>query len=239
MRQQVSVADRNAVGVTAVLVLDTSESVRGPRLEELKGACRALLDGLAARDRAALLTFSHALELRAPASADRGELDRALALVTATGATSAFDALYAALKHPWPPRAMVLLFTDGWDTLSWLGPDEVLRAARESEALVHVVGPARDDDGEGETGQHGRLREIAETTGGRFWELPADGGLKDRFLRILATTQARYLLSYEPRGVERTGRHRLQVRVKGKSRGLEVRHRLEYSVPRAPASRRD
>jgi hypothetical protein len=40
--------------------------------------------------------------------------------------------------------------------------------------------------------------------------------------------RTRYLLSYEPRGVERTGRHRLEVKVKG--RKAEVRHRREYVV---------
>jgi VWFA-related protein len=241
--QLARVADLEAVGVTAVLVLDTSESVRGPRLEDLKLACRALLDRLTARDQAALLTFSHQLVLRSPASADREQLSRALALVPAAGATSAFDALYAALKHPWPERPMVLLFTDGADTLSWLRPDDVLQAARESEALVHVVASAPGVNDVDETAfpvravaeQRRRLREIVETTGGRFWELPPGGSLEKPFLEILAAMRARYLLSYEPRGVERPGRHRLQVKVKGRS--LDVRHRLEYSVP-APRGKR-
>ena len=46
----------------------------------------------------------------------------------------------------------------------------------------------------------------------------------------------RYVLTYEPQGVSRGGRHRLKVAVKG--RNVDVRHRREYFVTAASALRR-
>jgi hypothetical protein len=45
---------------------------------------------------------------------------------------------------------------------------------------------------------------------------------------VLEAANARYLLSYEPEGPARAGRHRLKVSVKRK--GVEVRARQEYVV---------
>ncbi len=75
------------------------------------------------------------------------------------------------------------------------------------------------------------LRQAAETTGGAYWS--ADyGRLEPAFLRVLEAADARYVLSYEPKGVVRPGRHRLKVSVKRS--GVEVRARQEYLVPDSP-----
>jgi hypothetical protein len=45
---------------------------------------------------------------------------------------------------------------------------------------------------------------------------------------VLETVNARYVLAYEPTGVPRAGRHRIDVSVR--RRGVEVRARREYFV---------
>ena len=249
VRQEASLASLDTVGVTAVLAIDTSQSVRGATLAHLKDAARAFVLGLTDRDQAAVLAFSHELTLQSPATSDRAALERAIGQLSADGATAVFDALYVALERSWPGgRPMVVLYTDGADNLSWLDADTVLAAARESNALVYVVGPAPVETvavdnalslhaGAGvpapkarpEDASVQRLREIAELTGGRFWTVESPAFLKQRFLDILAAMKTRYLLKYEPQGVELAGRHRIKVRVKG--RKVDVRHRLEYSAP--------
>jgi hypothetical protein len=76
------------------------------------------------------------------------------------------------------------------------------------------------------------LRRAAETTGGAYWPVESATRLPDAFLRILETANARYVLRYEPTGVRRVGRHRLEVSVR--RRGVDVHARREYVVP-APA----
>src|SRR5690348_13738867 len=68
--QRVSLASVADLPVNAVLVLDTSESTSGPKLTRLVEAAHGLVDRLHSADRAALITFSHAVNLRVPSTAD-------------------------------------------------------------------------------------------------------------------------------------------------------------------------
>jgi len=150
------------------------------------------------------------------------------------------------LKRRWGTgRPLIVLFTDGQDSASWLENGDILQAARESSALLHVVGtealpertrplllPQGPVEPETESGYVYMLRRAAETTGGAYWPVESIAGLPAAFLRILEASAARYVLRYEPTGVSRVGRHRLKVSVR--PRGLEVRARQEYMVPAAP-----
>jgi VWFA-related protein len=221
--QQASLVPLDDVDLAAILVFDTSQSVRGPALRALKQAGHAFVEGLAPREKAALVTFGNEVLVRSPSSTDREGLRHALEGLEAAGTTRVFDALYVALERPWPGRPLIVLFTDGGDTSSWVQMKELLASARESNALVYALVPMSD------THEERPLREIAELTGGQLFALQGNNDLKAKLLDILAAMKSRYLLSYEPRGVSRTGRHEISVRVKG--RGAKVRHRREYRVP--------
>jgi VWFA-related protein len=146
--QQIELVDQRLVPTTAVLVLDTSASVAGANLVHLKEAARAFLAGLGERDEAALVTFNEKLVLREDASRDLAAVGASLDRVSPSGGTSLIDALYVCLKRRWGTgRPLLVLFTDGQDSSSWLENEDVLQAARESSALLHIVGteslPAR------------------------------------------------------------------------------------------------
>ncbi len=255
--QPVEVVARELVPTTAVLALDTSSSVVGGKLVHLKKAARTFLAGLAERDEAALVTFNHKLVLREDASQDVAAVGAALDRVQAGGGTALIDALYVCLKRRWGTgRPLVVLFTDGQDSASWLENEDIVQAARESSALLHIVGsePLPDSSRgssrtpsllmnkslrmhrygaveEMESGYVFLLRRAAEITGGAYWPVESSTSLRAAFLRILEVSNARYVLRYEPAGVRRVGRHRLKVSVR--RRGVEVRARQEYVVPAA------
>lgn len=248
--QRVEVVARELVPTTAVLALDTSSSVMGGKLVHLKEAARTFLAGLAERDEAALVTFNHKLVLREDASQDIAAVGAALDRVKAGGGTALIDALYVCLKRRWGTgRPLVVLFTDGQDSASWLENEDIVQAARESSALLHIVGtespPTRfgtqpqpyfrrfaSAAREIESGYVRLLRRAAETTGGAYWPVESAASLRAAFLRILEASNARYVLRYEPTGVERVGRHLLKVSVR--RRGVKVRARQEYVVAAAP-----
>jgi VWFA-related protein len=242
VRQRVTVVDRSSLPTTAVLVLDVSGSVAGEHMARLQAAAGTFLRGMAERDQAALVTFNHKIELRQVPTTDRRSLADALARVQATGATSVLDALYLCFKRRWGGgRPLVVLFTDGKDTASWVGNDDVLEAARESPALLYVVstepsgshfqpsriGPPLLVSG---SGYSRLLQSAADITGGAYWPASYDR-LEAVFLEVLEAANARYVLSYEPEGIARSGRHRLKVSVPRK--GVEVRAREEYWDRRA------
>ena len=207
------------VPLAALLVLDTSSSLAGEKLTQLQRASAAFLAGLGRRDQALLLTFSHELRLRTPLTPDRDAVLRALATVTAGGRTSVHDALFSSLTLAphLPGRPVVVVFSDGEDTASWLGPASALRAARESDTLVFAVGAGAP-----------LLCGLTALTGGRC--LADDGrGLQAAFERVLHELRTRYLLRVSPQSTT-PGWHDIHVRLR---RGdAQVRARPGFWRPR-------
>ena len=196
--------DRLPLSVT--LVLDTSQSVSGDRLAHLVAAGGALLAALRPEDRASLVTFSHKVDLRVPMTADRLSIQRALTSMSGLGATSLRDAVHLALElSPRDQtRPLLLLFTDGHDTSSWLTEDAVLDSARRTGVVTHVVRVESDQF----------LDRLIEAAGGRIWSATSDRQLRELFTRALEEMRARYLLTYTPRGVKSPGWHELKVKLK-------------------------
>jgi VWFA-related protein len=220
--QQVELVAAEARPVQGVLVFDASSSVMGPKLQALRVAGGAFLDGLRPMDEAALVAFSHEVAWLAPPTADKQAVRAALGRLRASGATAAFDALYAALT--WSDsagRSLIVLFTDGDDNTSILSGTQVREVARRSNVLVHVVGQRPVEGGERETARV--LREIAEDSGGRFWTPASPDRLRAAFGEIAAAMAERYVLRYEPAGPARAGWHPLAVRLKGKGGSVAAR----------------
>jgi hypothetical protein len=210
--QDASLVQLDRVDLSAVLAFDVSSSVEGEKLSQLKAAARAFVRGLGRGDEAALVSFSHEIIVRVPPTLDRAAI---------------FDTLYLVLRLPWGRgRPVLVLFTDGQDTASWLGREPAARAVLHSPAVIQVIGTI-DPGGRTPDAAHMRgLRELAESTGGRYWKSDSPRKLEDTFLGVLEALKTRYLLSYRAEGVDQAGRHRLAVTVR--ARGLEVRARSEY-----------
>lgn len=231
------------VPVSMMLALDTSHSVRGEALQDLKLAAKGALDTLDAGDRAALITFSAELVFRADWTDDSSAVRRAIESTSAAGGTALWDAAYAAITHRDSVagrRSLVLLFSDGEDTASWLPMTAVLDRARRTDAVVYGIDVRRT------AGQSGallyrsgiRLAEngpppgepllprLADLTGGQSFQAASTGALLDAFTRIVKEFRTRYLLTYTPGGVPQQGWHPIDVKLKNR-RG-QVRARRGY-----------
>jgi len=152
------------------------------------------------------------------------EIARARGDSPAAGATAAFDALYAAVTLAEESgRALIVLFTDGEDNMSFLGAKPLAAAVQRSNALVHVVGwrPPREV---AESDQAEALRQIAEGSGGRSWEADSPDRLRRAFTAIADAMGHRYVLRYEPQGVKREGWHRIDIKLRGQKGDVQARH---------------
>ena len=222
-----------------VLVLDLSQSVGGTKLAALRDAANAFLDGLRPSadalnpgpdgERAALLVFQEEVRLLEPLTPALVRVRQAIRNVAARGSTALVDATYSGLRllEPGPRRTVVVVFSDGLDSLSWLTPGQVVEAAARSDALVYAVVARRKGDPENPF-----LRDVTRATGGRVWTARSEKELRARFLDVLEDIRSRYVLSYTPQGVDFPGWHPLEVRLK-RGRG-EVLARPGYH--RAAAS---
>jgi Ca-activated chloride channel family protein len=216
--QEVDLVRLEQLPLNVILGLDVSESVNGERLDHLLGAGNTLLQRLSEGDRAALLTFSHAVRLRQELTGDIPRIREALEAVTPAGQTSLVDGASAAMALAGSDvgRSLLILFSDGVDTASFLSPDVVLQSARRSDVVVYSVA------------MRGRisptfLKDLGQLTGGSVFEIESTKDLSQTFLRILEEFRQRYLLSFSPRGVSPTGWHRLDVRVKGRRTTVSAR----------------
>jgi VWFA-related protein len=208
-----------------LLVLDTSDSVAGDKLAALKAASQAVVARVG--DEVGLLTFGHEIRLRVTPTRDRARLAGAISAIRAGGATALNDAVYAAaLLTPSGGRSLVVLFTDGEDNMSWLDLDELRRVLESSSVMLQAVGIVPHARREAvmvglretekipdEPAHVTRLRQLAESTGGRFWAAGAASQLVDAFVAVLEAMKTRYVLRFEPDEKPRPGVHPLEVKL--------------------------
>lgn len=216
--QAVDLVISERLAVRVVLVLDMSDSVAGERLQHLRHAGGMLLDRLEPDDEAALVTFSHMVTIDAPLTTDRARVRAALERAEGQGRTALVDATYTGIVigETGIGRSLLIVFSDGVDTSSWLSPEGVLDAARRMGAVAYFVSA-------GDTRRAAFEGDLASATGGALIEIASTKDLGAAFVRILEEFRQRYIVSYTPRGVARGGWHRLDVRVKGRRAVVRAR----------------
>ena len=117
-----------------------SDSVAGERLRRLRSAAGALLAGLKPKDQAALITLSHIVQLGAGLTTDLESVRAALDKAQAVGETALVDGIYAGIMvgESDVGRSLLIVFSDGLDTSSWLSPNGVLDIAKRSGVVVYA-----------------------------------------------------------------------------------------------------
>ncbi len=218
--QQVNLVSAGQLPLDLVLAFDVSESVSGARLGQLRSASDVLLDELTRGDQVSLVTFNHMARVKSKFTADFGAIRAALERAQAQGGTALFDGTYLSLlaSGRLAGRGLLIIFSDGLDTCSWLSPGAVVEAARRSGQVVYAVAV-------GATGAAppAFLHDISRATGGRVVEVDTTWNLSSMFVDILDEFRQRYVVSYLPRGVPKDGWHRLEVRVRDRKAIVKAR----------------
>jgi VWFA-related protein len=218
--QQVDVVSFGEIALNVGLAFDLSESVAGPRLEQLRKASKALTSWLEPADQSGLITFDETVSLRCPLSLDRTCIDRSLAEAEPAGSTALVDGILSAMiaNESDVGRSLLMVFSDGLDTASFMNTDRVLDMARRSDVVVYSISSkeARPEF----------LGELAELSGGRMHEIGWNDDLSETFRAILDEFRYRYLVTYTPTNVAKGGWHKLEVRVN--RAGARVKARPGY-----------
>ena len=142
--QTVSHFSAERVPVSLGILLDTSGSMAGAKMDSARAALnRFLFDLLGEDDDVFLYTFDDEPTFLEGWTTDRRKLTGRLARVTTAGGTAMYDAIAEALpmaasgRHA--KKAMVVI-SDGNDTSSDIPPPVVKQRLRESEVLLYAVG---------------------------------------------------------------------------------------------------
>jgi len=205
--QQIDIVSFGETSLNVGLAFDLSESVIGARLEQLKAASAALTAELQPGDQSALVTFDTVVSRPCPMSANRLCVRDALNAATPARETALVDGVFAGMVigESDAGRSLLMVFSDGLDTASFIDTDRVLDMGRRSDVVVYPITTkgARPDF----------LEELASLTGGRLHEVEANGDLSATFRAILDEFRHRYLVTYTPKNVAKDGWHKLEVKV--------------------------
>lgn len=213
--QELESVSLDAVPLSLTMVLDTSGSMMGGRIHDLVDAVTTLAKELRPQDSAALMTFSEPIRFLVPMTRDRAPLLSALSGLVADGHTSLNDAVFVGLQmrpvDVGETRPVLLVFSDGVDSSSWLSSAQLIESTRRSRMLTLVV----ELTGGNDLRSSDVLRDLASAGGGRYWMAQNSRDLRSLFDKALNELRSRYLLTYVPKGVVREGWHDVKVTLKG------------------------
>jgi Ca-activated chloride channel family protein len=187
--------------LSIVLDIDTSLSTRKDLPLELNSArhfARAILrpvDGLA------VYGFSEVVDEVVPFTSDLRTIDHGIEHLHLGAATALYDAIYVgseALERR-QGRKVLVVITDGGDTVSKVDYQEALRAAQISEAIVYsiIVVPIEASAGRDTGGEHA-LIQLSADTGGKYFYATTVPQLEQAFQTISDELRTQYLLAYYP-----------------------------------------
>jgi Ca-activated chloride channel family protein len=233
--QKIAVFDReSALPLSIALALDTSLSTRRDLPLEQASAKRFAHAILRPIDVLSVYAFSEVVQQATSFTSELKRVDEGIDHIRVGAATALYDAIYLlsrALDRR-QGRKVIVLITDGGDTVSKVDYKEALRAAEEAEALVYsiIVVPIEASAGR-ETGGEHALIQLAEDTGGKYYYATSMSQLDEAFRKISDELRTQYLLAYYPsQRASFSDFRRITVSVSGNTdaSAYRVRHRAGY-----------
>ncbi len=190
------------VPVSLSLTLDISDSMRGQRMADARGALANFLDQLLAPDdEAALLGFNHETKMLGPWTTERGGMRLKLDEIKPTGGTALYDALdvslplFDARMHP---RAAILLVSDGADTASDTTPTLLKQKLLRSDVFLYAIGIDSLDARNSTRINPFTLNELTSQGGGYTEIIRSAAELGPATERIAEELNHQYMIGYTP-----------------------------------------
>jgi Ca-activated chloride channel family protein len=238
--QKISVFTKESeLPLSIVLDVDTSLSTRKDLPLELNSARRFAHAILRPVDALAVYGFNEIVDEAVPFTSDLKTIDRGVEHLHLGAATALYDALYVgseALEKRQGRKVMVVI-TDGGDTVSKTDYQDALRAAQISEAIVYsiIVVPIEASAGRDTGGEHA-LIQLSEDTGGKYFYATTISQLDHAFQTISDELRTQYLLAYYPaQRLSDSDFRRIQVKLAGvtSAEDYKTRHRTGYYTSKA------
>ena len=241
--QEIVTFEGGDIPITAVLVVDGSQSMLGAPLRAARSGVEAFALEMHDLDEASVLVFSDRLLRRTPFAGTPDEVLSGLDALEAIGGSAVHDHLYLAFKllEERQGRRVVLLLSDGLDGHSVVSFDQLDQVARVSQSLVYWVRIRKRhrmsvdtltlgtwvDPRQGKR-DHRRLEKLVTRSGGRVVEIDRVSEVEWAFREVLSELREQYAIGYYP-SPPHTGSGRFRaVRVKVDWPGLRVRTREGY-----------
>ena len=237
--QKIAVFHRESeLPLSIVVAIDTSLSTRSDQKLELESARRFAHAILRPIDGLSLFQFSEIVDQVTPFTSDVRVIDRAINRVRSGAATALYDTLYLgsdALLDRRGRKVMVVI-TDGGDTVSKTTYQEAVREAQQAEVILYsiIIVPIESSAGRDIGGEHA-LIQLARDTGGKYYYASGLEQLDAAFRKISDELRTQYLIAYYPTTrLADSDYRRIEIKVDPTTKDysnpaeLQVRHRSGY-----------
>ena len=237
--QKIAVFHRESeLPLSIVIAIDTSLSTRGDQKLELESARHFAHAILRPIDGISLFQFSEIVDQVTPFTSDLRVIDRAINHVHSGAATALYDTLYLgsdALLNRRGRKVMVVI-TDGGDTMSKTSYQEAVREAQQAEVILYsiIIVPIENSAGRDIGGEHA-LIQLSRDTGGKYFYASGMEQLDAAFRKISDELRTQYLIAYYPSArLADSDYRRIEIKVDPTTKdypdpaNLQVRHRSGY-----------
>jgi Ca-activated chloride channel family protein len=221
--QPITLFSRADEPVALSLLLDTSASMT-ESLALAQTAAIGFTRRLRPTDLAEVVTFNEHVGVLQPFTPDTAALEAAIRRASVSGTTSLYTALYVALQELDAVgaarddirRHAIVLLSDGADTSSLVGFDDMFDVARRSNVSIYAIGlgAATRPDTQGLNDPADVLKQLARATGGRAVFVERAEQLAPVYAQIADELANQYTLAFTPQAAHRDGKwHDIAVRV--------------------------
>lgn len=221
---------------TVGLVVDNSGSMRNKR-SYIVSAGLAFAKESNPRDEFFVVNFNNYVVRGLPASTaftdQLQQLRSALYFGLPEGQTALYDAIAYSLKHlerGHHENRTLIVVSDGRDNVSKLKFSQLLRLIAESRATIYTVGAYDEDDYDKNPGV---LRQIAQISGGEFFQPRSLAEVSPIFNQISNDIRKRYTIGFVP-GEANSKREMRMIKVIAESGGRKLRVRARRSYITVP-----
>jgi VWFA-related protein len=241
--QQVQFFSQGELPLRMVILVDTSGSMR-EKLALAQEAAVRFVRSLKPGDEVQVVEFNDRVLTLVEFTRDFDEVEQAIRETEALGATSLYNAVYVSLKdlHRESPeeldRRAIVVLSDGNDTKSVLGFEDVKEQARKSNVVIYAISlRANEQDLEKDKYRNAKyeLDLLARETGGVSYAPTKIEDLSGVYDQIAAELKSQYSLGYVSTNPATDGAWR-RLQVLSREPGSQIRTRGGYFAPR-PARR--
>jgi Ca-activated chloride channel homolog len=241
IKQQLTFFNRSNLPIALSVLLDTSASMED-KMQTAQDAAIGFVKKLRPQDFGQIIDFDSRVVIAQPFTSSVPDLEQAIRKTTAGGSTSLHNAIYISLKELKKIQARsaddvrrqaIVVLSDGEDTSSLVGFDEVLELAKRSETAIYAIGLR----GRGPDHVRGAfneadfvLRQLSQETGGRVFFARTANELTGIYETISDELSSQYMLGYQSRNPKRDGAWR-RVVVRVNEPGATARTKQGYYAP--------
>ena len=233
--QKIAVFEKEATTpLSIVLAVDTSETVLTSERLEKEAAKHFVNAVLREQDELDLMEFSDVVRELVPFTNQKKRIESGISSVQRGEATAVYDAVYLASDRLATTsaadgrRRVVVLITDGGDTVKGSRYTQAVEQAQRAGAMVYaiIIVPIYSDAGRNTAGEHA-LIQMARDTGGKYYYVVDPKDLEPAFRHVSDDLRTQYLLGYyAPRRGKDDSYRAIKVRMTDEA--LQGKYDLRY-----------